>query len=198
MSTFALVLSNGTAEVKAAQDATLALTPSHSLLNAGAVLLIFALILGMCHLVMTGRMAVECWRGQVLPCEEPSAMAVCGVVQLLFAGLPALLLTLWLARVQSAYEGVTVGPGMRLVQAGWWLQLSAWLLLQASCCCAHGGNSGLLQHSGPYIGIAGPYQPPDEEGENERLGEHSSASREELAYRLDAQPPGLTFHEAPS
>ena len=83
------------------------------------MLLIFALMPGLCHLIMTGRMVVECWKGEVFPCEEPAAMAVCGSVQLIFAGLSALLLTLWVAREQSAYEGVTVGPCLRLVQTGW-------------------------------------------------------------------------------
>ena len=185
MSMFSCIVSNGTTEWKASAAQKVVLTTSESLLRAGCVFLIFAVTLVLCHLLMTARMLVELWRGAVFPCEEPGAMAFCGVMQLTFAGLPALLITIWLSRVQAAYADAAVGSATQLVQAGWWLQLTAWLLLQASCCCAHGGKSGLLQH-GRYGGLSAQYQPEEEEDDNNSGHAGSSAvSMEQQAYTLD-------------
>jgi len=164
--TFTFYVTNGTTAVSAPKKHESELTTSSGLVPGAAILLIFTMLLTFCHIIMTGRVLVECWRNAMYPCEEPGAMAVCGSVQLIFAGLPALLLTLWVARVQDVFDDVEVGPGLRVVQAGWWLQLTAWLLLLASSCCAHGGKSGLLQ-----LG-------------NSRYGEVSGD--EEDGYRLNA------------
>jgi len=182
------LVTNGTTAVKVSNKRTSELTTSSHLLEGSRVLLVLTMVLVMCHILMTARMLVECWRNAVFPCEEPAAMAVCGVVQLIFAGLPALLLTLWVARVQDEFDDVEVGPGLRMVQAGWWLQLSAWLLLLASSCCAHGGKSGLWQ---PGNGTYGEVSGDEEDGImlNEVSGEYGYEGTEHRR-----QPYHITTH----